>query len=311
MVFGPHDHIKIISPSNELTGTSIGVHCRPDTSPSKIQILPKFAPTLRNAVLINGRDIPHRDITELSQAVSACIGIPVGDPRDIGWSIATGTSTGASRVFEMQCLLTGKIESPELNAMLSDIDNEARCEEILNENLESRYSYAVLGKRKELGLLCENTIAYLTPSPDIKLDLALSIEELKQVSSSSTLSLFFITTHGNPGELCFNGQSISHDSLIANIGEIPGKKVIICLACYSGGIIDSIKNHPQASDFIAITSTNGDQKSLTYLETKIFDQLVAQCCDRKSVVDMRFKTYSSSMGEQTPQVFLGDFDVVV
>ena len=97
-----------------------------------------------------------------------------------------------------------------------------------------------------------------------------------KIADKDTLTYIFIRGHGTQ-----NGVGdFEYQELLQRIEKIPGKKVMVVLACHSGGLIEHLSGMDAFDDYVAITSTFGQDLATNWnddeIEERITDRLIRE-----------------------------------
>jgi len=87
--------------------------------------------------------------------------------------------------------------------------------------------------------------------PDVRSETYGALSFYRQLADRDTLTLLFIRAHGQPDSV----DIFPYEELLAKLDEIPGRKVMIVLACHSGALIDYVRRRDTADNYVVIPST--------------------------------------------------------
>lgn len=89
------------------------------------------------------------------------------------------------------------------------------------------------------------------------------------IADKDTLTFLFIRAHGTPEKI----GDFEYEELLEKLDKVPGKKMIVALACYSGMVVDHVQKRDNFDDYAVITSTQLDETGTNWSDDKIFDRL--------------------------------------
>jgi len=136
-----------------------------------------------------------------------------------------------------------------------------------------------------------------------------AIARVDQYALDNTLTMLFVSGEGNQEKVSGN-YDLGYSMILDRLSQLPGKKLIILLTCFSGSFINILKHHRSRNDFVVITSSSADEKATNWGNDAVLKELVSQTMDQVPLSEYRFNTQVHSGISQTPEVF-GYFDLVI
>ena len=245
--------------------------------PRKLQLdngLPEFEPISRHAILVN-----NYDLTEFFT--------PPYTHLDY--------SRGNRRVYEMEAMLKGKFsDGPNMwRAMM-----RTGLPEMYQHELEIHHA-----RRKDIPY---DSVTRILPKTQMRRKLDRKLLRIAGVANDNTLTFVYITSHGNVGTFAIDDRaSMRYEDLLDRLDRIKGKKVIVCMACYSGSLIDSIEARHGRDNYIALTSTPNDEEGVNWGEDNIHDIVIKNLSCRRRLSDIALPPDSEGTH---PQIY-GNYDV--
>ena len=238
--------------------------------------MPVCIPTSRQALVLNAYD------------------------RDIGYERRTGLCRGNRRIFEIEFLLKGKIDSvlfpPQLIEMMKEVDTEEVSQLTTWNQRKNHYPMQRIGldyARVEMLFANGENNAWLTQA----------FERLSKLSTPDTLTFFYFTSHGewNILLLDFHWNTIEYHELLEKISTIWGKKVIFLSACYGGKIMRILEKRTDREDFAVISTAKASQEGVNWNDDVFHRELCIwlELWERFSQIIHRIKKAETQMG--TPQ----------
>jgi hypothetical protein len=293
----------------------IGQHrCERGTDPKTV---PRFVPRQRFAVLAN-------------LWTEACI--PRRQIKKRGWCHA-----GERQVFLLEALFTDWRFSfgPQVDSVLDGYFGRQREEfrEGINMYRSGQYIEVVdrlAGGDEELAFTAraaiveiENAYADLPfvrrqpydcvikipPYSAMPKNFRVAAASLFPQATAQALTCFFVSGHG--GQKGVAGRTnLAYKRMFDELGRIPGKKLVIALACHAGVLVEYLKNRPDREDFLVIASAGIGEEGSNWGNDSILKELARQIAWRRWVSSFRLSPYVFSGFHQTPEIF-GYFDVKI
>jgi hypothetical protein len=143
-------------------------------------------------------------------------------------------------------------------------------------------------------------------SADLSGEVYQNLDHYRSLADRNSLTLLFIRAHGIKGEI----GGFEYADLFNRMDQIMGKKVLIGIGCYSGGLVRMAKARPRAGDYAVISSTTADRKGVNWSEDEIFEGLCEWIRQDEKLSDMPSRIYTQAGFTQTPIAHL-PFDVVL
>jgi hypothetical protein len=207
--------------------------------------LEMFQPTHFQGILLNSYD-PNRP--------------------EVKWSIMSGITRGSLRLYDMEALLTGRIEP------------DSSITEYLGYGKEE---FALIGVKESLANTlkdpkrsCVYDLVRIQPYEPQRAKLEESLEKFAKTSTQKTLTFIYLTTHGyEDGSFKVDTSSMKYQDLLDRCDNIKGKKVIVAMGCYSGTLINEIGTRETSGDYIAITSAPNDARGVNWYEDHLDNAL--------------------------------------
>lgn len=128
------------------------------------------------------------------------------------------------------------------------------------------------------------------------------------IADSNTLTYLFIRAHGE-----HEGAGIfPYEELLEKLDNIPGKKVIVALACYSGNLLKLLDGRATQDDYAVITSTTSDVLGVNWIDDVLNRFLVEELVKENEPLSMfRSKElFSDGISSQRIGIHL-PFDVIL
>lgn len=212
--------------------------------------LPLFEPKKRQAILLNTFDLLRTFLIN-SESHEGIRRYKIGIEQ-LPYNTTYLTRTGNCRVYQLEALLAG------------EFSNNGEKWNGFDAKLRSVFRFEIQ-KHKERGITYDSVIRVLPKKEGNKKEFDSKLEVLTKNSYEDTLTLLYITGHGNDKNFVtgVNDKGISrmsHDTLIKKLDKIKGKKVVLMLTCGSGYMFNSLEKSKSKEDYLVVTSTNKQEK---------------------------------------------------
>ena len=128
----------------------------------------------------------------------------------------------------------------------------------------------------------------------------------RSLADEHSLTLLFIDSHGQPGEV----TDFKYCELLDQMDPIPGKKVIINLSCYSGSLVEVVEERASAPHYAVIASTDAKSLGSNWNNDTILEDLARFISRGSPLRNFRPREYNDSNCIQTTTVHI-PFNVVL
>jgi hypothetical protein len=236
-----------------------------------------FEPRSRHAVLLNSFDISD----EYSQTIMWC--------------------RGNRSVYGLEAVLSGKFgKGPE------------QFEPALGKRLQLKFGFELeLHQRYRQGIAYDS-VSRVLPQTEMRGELYRNLERISSNASDDTLTFMYIISHGKPNSFAIdNEQEMSYRDLLDSLDEIKGKKAIAALACYSGSLIDALRERKRKDDYIILTSTANGEQGITWGEDELHDIIVENLLANRKVSDQGIPFVIKSTHDKHHPQIVGSYDLIL
>jgi hypothetical protein len=134
-------------------------------------------------------------------------------------------------------------------------------------------------------------------------------DDIAGLADAGSFTLLFAISHGFTSGL-IGRYDLGYQLILDKLAQIPGKKLIIVLACHSGAIIDALRSHPQKQDFLVIASAGKDETGSNWGNEALMREMIGNSIDGRPVSQFALSSQNFGRETQTPEIF-GYYDVIV
>ncbi len=239
--------------------------------------LPEFKPHTRQAIVVNGYD------TTFGPEV-----LP---------AIIKGLSRGSRRVYELEGLLSGDIAA-EQDGYVNGKTHKAVLQ-MFDEDVK-----AVRGAQRY-------RVSRVQAYDDQWNKIVRSIGNFEKASDTDTLTFFYITSHGEQQSVLLNKNLVPYSYLLDEIDRLPGKKVLVMLACYSGSLLQVLEKREEKENYIVLTSTRSNERGVNWGEDDLQLELYRHIYKTRKLSELTLApSDKTGVDKHIPQI-RGSFDVVL
>lgn len=278
------------------------------TSPTSTSAEPFawFEPTGRSLVLVNGKDL---DIIRQAQMFRDLFG------DSTGFSRVTQRGRGSRHLSVLEIALSGKLNLSSITPPKTG--SYSVPEDMLQfaaDSFESAWADIQSASQTNRSDIHIRDVFRVHPDEDIPKGLKAAAKTIATYNNPKHLTYVVVYTHGNEASLNVgaNGESMSHQELLKILDGIPGKKIVIVAACYSGEFVRAVREHPQNADYVAIGSTSEGELGINWQDDIFFSGLNQRLIRAEPVSAIQLRavaTPNSLQLGQTPTIFIG-FDTI-
>lgn len=264
-----------------------------------------FEPTGRSAILVNGKDL---DVIRQNALMSRMSSIPT-----FGYNRYTQYSRGNKYLSIFELALSGRLNPESISGGLAPVMDEY-IPQIIG-SFESVYEdIAVPSLTNRRGIHVEDIIR-VHPDENIVQGIRSAAASIAQYNNPMHLTYVIVYTHGEAETLNvgLNEEEISHRELLEILDTIPGKKIVIMIACKSGNFVKMVQDHSRRTDYVAIASTSEDEMGINWQDDLFLNGLTARLLKAEPVSALQLRKVSTPnflQEGQTPTIFMG-FDTIL
>jgi len=143
-------------------------------------------------------------------------------------------------------------------------------------------------------------------SADLRGEVFDTLSLYRSLADKDSLTLLFIESHGEPGGVA----EFKYAELLDRLDPIEGEKAIINLSCFSGSLVDEVRQRAAARHYAVIASTEATREGSNWNDDTIVDDLTALISRARPLSEYDPGPYHDSIHTQLPTVHL-PFDVVL
>lgn len=251
------------------------------------------------ALLVGARSLDvHRQIKKLPGAFSNT------GPEPLNFAVRYNKA-----LYGLEVALTGELNTFQLEGSLPPF-----AARLYAESAQRTFQEIIDRHKRHRSGIPYHPVVKIAPygRTEMKGDILAALEMFANRANTNFTSLFYYMGHGSPDSLEVGlDESLSHEELLAALDLIPGRKVLLLSACYSGAVIEIVRQKPNQQDYVVLTSTTANQVGVNWNDDVFNQRLMALFSSDRSI-----STFDNSpileWGDdpQVPQVFFGFDDVV-
>jgi hypothetical protein len=140
-----------------------------------------------------------------------------------------------------------------------------------------------------------------------------AIGNFEKSSDADTLTFFYVTSHGEYQSVLLDKKFVQHAALLNQIDRLPGKKVLVMLACFSGSLMKVLEKRERKDDYVLITSSGSEDRAVNWAEDDLQLALYNHIWGTRKLSELVLAQSDKiplGMDKHIPQI-RGSFDVVL
>lgn len=261
------------------------------------QNLPLFKPKKRQAILLNTHDLYSVLFYQYQPLNGPLVsGIQV---KERPYSPTSLYPKGNCRAYQLEALLTGQFS-----------DNGEENWKEFSDTLINTFRYEIK-KHKERGIIYHPLKRVLPKKNGNLNEFNSRLEEMSEGSCGDTLTLAYITSHGNDKNFVvgLDDTRMEYTELAKKFEKIKGKKAVMMLTCGSGYLLDALERNATKDDYLVITLTDkGEQLAASDGAALAYDYIYFNILAKKKVSNIRLPKILEEYSH--PQI-IGSYDVIL
>ena len=183
---------------------------------------------------------------------------------------------GNKRINELEAILSGHFSYKSI-----------KQKKFIDESLRYFWASELKIHEKNRKKFPYDLVIKILPEIDMRERISQTLNKMIDIADENTLTFVYITSHGEIGSFAINNtEKMRYSKLLDKLDRIKGKKILTVFTCYSGSILDELKNRQNKRDYIVLTSTNKNEKGVNWGEDELHSLLIENISNNKLISNL-------------------------